>query len=364
MTTLDTPTSLGATGLRQRRPAAEGEGSPLDALRPPVHDGDVGRADHHARRGPPHLRRRGPEVLRRPLGPVRRQRRPRARPPRRGRRQAGRAARVLPDLVVCAPGGHRARRPPGRLRARRPQPRVLLHRRRRGGRDGVQAREVLLEAQGPADQAQGDLARGRLPRHAPGRPGDHRHPGDEGDVRAAHARWIPRAEHELLSRGRGRRAGRRPRGLRHLGGEPHRGDDPVRGSRDGRRGVPRAGAELGRLLPAAPRLLPARAGDLRPVRRAARLRRGDLRVRPHRAHVRVRRVRLRARHDHLRQGDDLGLLPDRRHDRVGEDLRAVRHGQHVVLPRVHLRRAPGVGRGRAREPRHLRGGGAERARPA
>ena len=59
--------------------------------------------------------------------------------------------------------------------------------------------------------------------------------------------------------------------------------DPLRGSRDGRRGVPRAGAERGRLLRAPRGLLRAGARDLRPLRRAARVRRGDLRVRPARA---------------------------------------------------------------------------------
>ena len=44
------------------------------------------------------------------------------------------------------------------------------------------------------------------------------------------------------------------------------------------------------------------------LRRAAGLRRGDLRVRPDRRHVRRRALRLPARHHHLRQGDDLGLL--------------------------------------------------------
>ena len=185
MTTLDTPTSLGATGydnadLQQkakdhlwmhfaRQSTMETSGVPIIARGEGHHIFDVeGRKYFDGLSGL--------FVVNAGHGRA---------APRRGRREAGRAARVLPDLVVRAPGGHRARRPPGRLRARRPQPRVLLHRRRRGGRDGVQAREVLLEAQGPAHQAQGDLARGRLPRHTPGRPGDHRHPGDEGDVRAA-----------------------------------------------------------------------------------------------------------------------------------------------------------------------------------
>ena len=68
-------------------------------------------------------------------------------------------------------------------------------------------------------------------------------------------------------------------GVRRLGGRPHRGDDQLRGTRHRRRRLPRAGAELGWLLPATPRLLPARARDLRQVRRAARLGRGHLRVR-------------------------------------------------------------------------------------
>ena len=50
----------------------------------------------------------------------------------------------------------------------------------------------------------------------------------------------------------------------------------MEGPECGRGGVPRAGAELGRLLPAARGLFPARARDLRRHGRAARLRRDDL----------------------------------------------------------------------------------------
>ena len=78
------------------------------------------------------------------------------------------------------------------------------------------------------------------------------------------------------------------RGVRPLGGRPDRRGDRVRGAGHGRRGVPGAGAERRRLLPAAARILPAGPGDLRPVRRAARLRRGDLRVRPARRVLRRR----------------------------------------------------------------------------
>ena len=75
-----------------------------------------------------------------------------------------------------------------------------------GGGEAVETAFKLAKyywkLQGQPDQAQGDLARGRLPRHPAGRARDHRHPGDEGDVRAGHARRLPRAEHELLPRGR------------------------------------------------------------------------------------------------------------------------------------------------------------------
>ena len=74
------------------------------------------------------------------------------------------------------------------------------------------------------------------------------------------------AEHELLP---GPRARRRPRGVRPLGRRPDRARDPDggRGLRGG--GLPGAGPELRRLLPAAARLLRPRPRDLRPARRAA-----------------------------------------------------------------------------------------------
>ena len=118
----------------------------------------------------------------------------------------------------------------------------------------------------------------------------------------------------------------------------------------------------GRMLPAAARLLQARAGDLRPVRRAARGRRGHHRLRPHRQHVRLDHLRLRARHDHLREGHDERLLADRRDHRERAHLRTVQARRHRVLSRLHLRRASGVVRRRAGQPRHLRGGEAQRER--
>ncbi len=72
---------------------------------------------------------------------------------------------------------------------------------------------------------------------------------------------LPRAEHEQLPLARGPRPA--------VGRGRDRGAHPLRGARDGRRGDPRAGAERGRLLRPAGGLLPARARDLRPPRRAA-----------------------------------------------------------------------------------------------
>ncbi len=101
----------------------------------------------------------------------------------------------------------------------------------------------------------------------------------------------------------------------------------------------------------------ARARDLRPVRRAAGVRRGHLRVRPHRVDLRVRRLRLRAGHDHVREGHDVGLLPHRRPHRVRQAVRALQDRERLVRARLHLRRAPRVGRGRERQPGPVRARG-------
>ena len=148
-----------------------------------------------------------------------------------------------------------------------------------------------------------------------------------------------------------------------LGRRPDRRGHRVRGRRHRRRGVPRAGAERRRLLPAAARLLRAGPRDLRPLRRAAGLRRGDLRVRPDRLDVRLRRLRLRPRHHHLRQGHDVGLLAARRDDRLatGSSSRSppaptsFAHGYTFGGHPVSAAVAPG-------QPGHLRAGGPQRAR--
>ena len=148
--------------------------------------------------------------------------------------------------------------------------------------------------------------------------------------------------------------GRRPGGVRSLGGRPDRGRDRAGGSRHRGGGVLGAGAERRRLLPAAARLLRPGAGDLRRTRRAAGQRRGHLRLRPARSHVRRRAVRLRPRHHHLRQGPHLRLLPARCHDHQRPADRAVPAWLRDLSARLHLRRPPGFHGGRDREPRRLR----------
>ena len=128
------------------------------------------------------------------------------------------------------------------------------------------------------EQVQDHLARDRLPRHHLRRALDHRHHAASQSVRAARTGRLPRAEHERLPLVRGPRSA--------LGGRPDRAHDRVPGSGDGRGRDPRAGAELGRLLRAAGRLLAARARDLRPAQRSADRRRGDLLLGPARPLVR------------------------------------------------------------------------------
>ena len=146
-----------------------------------------------------------------------------------------------------------------------------------------------------------------------GRAVDHRAAGHEG---SRSSRWCPRRSGSRTPTSTARRYIEDDReAVRPLGRRPDRGRDRERGPRHRRRGLPRAGPELRRLLPAAARLLRAGPRDLRRVRRAAGQRRGHLRLRPAGPHVRRRALRLPARHDHLRQGHHLRLRTARRDDR-------------------------------------------------
>ena len=145
---------------------------------------------------------------------------------------------------------------------------------------------------------------------------------------------------------------------------PDRGGDPARGPRDRRRGLPRARAERGRVLHAAAGLLRAGPRDLRPLRRAVRLRRGHLRVRAARHVVRRPEVRLRPRHDHLREGHDERVRAARRAHRERPRRRALLRGRPHVPARHHVRGPPGELRGRAQEHRVVRDRADPRARDA
>ena len=276
---------------------------------------------------------------------------------RRGGGQAGRDARLLPALDLRPPARHRAGRPGGGLRTGRPQPRLLHDRWLRGGRVGVEARPAVLPTARPAVADEGRQPLHRLPRHVHGCALHHRDPGPAHAVRAPRPGGDQGAEHELLPR---RIVRRRRGGVRPLGGRRDRARHRPGGPGHGGGGVPRAGAERGRLLPTAARLLRARPRDLRPPRRAPRLRRGDLRLRTPRPLVRLRPLRVPARHHHGGQGPHVGLRAPRCDDRIRPTDGTLPGSRRLLLARVHVRRPPGELRGGPGQPRRLRG----RADPA
>ena len=212
-------------------------------------------ADHHARRRLLRVGRAWEALPRQLVGTVHGPGRTRSCRAGRRRSTPGRDARVLPDLDVRAPAGHRARRAPRRARARRPQPRVLHQRRVGGRRVGVEAGAPVLQGHRAAPAVQGDRAPHRVPRHHARRALHHGRAGVAGAVRAARAGRQPRPQHAPLSASVRRRRRGVPGG-RH---RPDRGADHRGGTRDGGRGVPRARAERGWMLDAARRLLRARA---------------------------------------------------------------------------------------------------------
>ena len=195
-------------------------------------------------------------------------------------------ARVLPAVVLRAPQGHRAGRAARAPRPRRPEPDLLHDRRRRGRRERVEGGQAVLQAHRQADEAQGDQPR-RSPTTARRRarcrspasrrakamfeplvPGAHKVPNtnfyrapEHGDDLEAFGLWAAdRIEEAIEFEG--------PETVAAVFLEP------VQNS--------------GGCFPPPPGYFAAGPRDLRQARRAARLRRGDLRVRPARPLLRLR----------------------------------------------------------------------------
>ena len=181
-----------------------------------------------------------------------------------------------------------------------------------GGSEAVESALKLArqyhKLTGKPEQDQGDRARDRLPRDEPRRAvGDRHHrPARSRSSRSPRAAATSRTPTPTACR-RGMTEADFAEAIAER--IEFEGPDTVGG------GDPRAGPERRRLLHAARRLLPARARDLRRVRRAADLRRGDLRLGPPRRVVRRSALRLPARHDHHRQGPDQRVRADGRGDR-------------------------------------------------
>ena len=161
----------------------------------------------------------------------------------------------------------------------RPQPGVLHQRRQRGGRVGDQARAPVPQGHRQPEQDQGDRARDRLPRHhARGAVGDRDHslrepfePLTPGGFTCP-TRTLPdaaRASRELVAEAIAEKI-------------EFEGPDTVAAV------ILEPVQNAGGCFTPARRLLPARPGDLRRVRRAADLRRGHLRLGPARRVVRRR----------------------------------------------------------------------------
>ena len=117
-------------------------------------------------------------------------------------------------------------------------------------------------------------------------------------LRTAFEPLVPEVRHVHNTNRYHRRPSRERGGVHAVPARRPRAGDPRDGPGDG---LPRphgAGAERGRLLHAARRLLAGRARDLRRVRHPALRRRGDHRLRPPRLLVRLRALRHPARHRH------------------------------------------------------------------
>ena len=264
------------------------------------------------------------------------------RPPLHRRRLLALVQRPRPSPPGDRPGGPRPARPGGALDDARPHPP------RGGGAGGEAGRDRPARAE-PGLLLRLGLDRDRdRPEDGVPVPAAARRPAHATDLVRAPSRRLPR-RHDRVG------LGRRDRPLpRHLPAAAVRG--PRRRARRRRR--PRAHARRprgrdrgGDRRAAGPggggddrppaRLSAGGAGAVRPLRRAADLRRGGDRLRPHRDDVRLRAGGRRARPALRRQGADRRLPAARRDAGHGADLRGVprrSRGPAHVLPRPHLHR--------------------------
>ena len=181
-----------------REPAGAGQAPPVAALRAHgrLRPGRR-RPGAGARRGLPRLGRARQSLLRRAQRAVLRQHRPRPRRHRAGRRRPGQGARVLHELVLRAPAGDRAC---GEDRLARARATSTASSSRAAAREAVESAIKLVrqyhKLTGQSEQDEDHRARDGLPRHDAGR--DHRdgHHEPARAVRAVHARRLPRPEHE------------------------------------------------------------------------------------------------------------------------------------------------------------------------
>ena len=196
---------------------------------------------------------------------------------------------------------------------------------------------------GQPERTRADLARQGLPR--PGRVRDE----PRGGGRLPRGADVARPRRRPRPMGLRRRA---PRGDRSRSGRARRGL------------LRRAGDRRGRRVRAAGGLLRRGARDHARCGLPARRRRGDHELRPLRALVRERALADRPGPDRVRQGLDVRLPAsgrrDRRRPRRGAVLASRRRGD--VPARLHVLRPRDVDRGLARQPRHPRPRGPDRAR--
>ncbi len=282
--------------------------------------------------------------------------------PGRSRARAAGADRLRPDphprllqrlLPVRHAARDRARRQARRTPAAGHGPAPLREFGLRGQRHGGEVGLVLLEPAGQAEQEAVHQPQPRLPRRRPGLGQPHRHEVHARAVRPAAAALPPYRQPLPL----GRRLGEGPRRVRARGRGLARGQDPRARCRE--RGGLRRRADPGcwRRDHPARHLLAGDPADLPRARRAARGRRGHLRLRPHRQLVGPPDHGLHPRSRLDGQGPVLGLRADRR-----RRLRQAR-GRRDLLRREGVRarrdlcRSPGLRCRGPGEHRDHRGGG-------